>query len=320
MVTLQMRIDIRIGFLIQFATTWIWLVHLDLCAAQEASKAQPSRPSSGWSSAWQLGGRTQAATRLSGGGRFDVSQFGFNASLGYQEQPSNRMAFSLSYQQRAYEFQSLGRWMGAQPWDQVHFLSLSLPIRRQLTPDWSMMFIPTLRTMVEDLSDADQNMTGGGIAGFSYQISPRLRLGPGFGVLTQLEDDPSFFPVIVVDWDISDQWRLSTGRGAGASQGPGLTLSYDWNDSWDFLLSGRYERFRFRTDRQGTKAHGIGEDQSGSIYLMAAYAMLPNAKLNLFTGGHFGGSLSVEDDSGHQISERNYGFAPLIGFNLDARF
>jgi len=320
MVTLQMRIDIRIGFLIQFATTWIWLVQLGLCAAQEASKAQPSRPSSGWSSAWQLGGRTQAATRLSGRGRFGVSQFGFHASLGYQEQPSHRIAFSLSYQQRAYEFQSLGRWMEAQPWDQVHFLSLSLPIRRQLTPDWSMMFIPTLRTMVEDLSDADQNMTGGGIAGFSYQISPRLRLGPGFGVLTQLEDDPSFFPVIVVDWDISDQWRLSTGRGAGASQGPGLTLSYDWSASWDFLLSGRYERFRFRTERQGATAHGVGEDQSGSIYLTAAYAMLPNAKLNLFTGGHFGGGLSVEDGSGRQISERNYDFAPLIGFNMSARF
>ena len=161
-------------------------------------------------------GRTQAATRLSGGGRFGVSQFGFNASLGYQEQPSNRIAFSLSYQQRAYEFQSLGRWMETQPWDQVHFLSLSLPFRRQLTPHWSMMFIPTLRTMVEDLSDADQNLTGGAIVGFSCQISPKLKLGPGLGVLTQLEDDPSFFPVIVVDWELSDQWRLSTGRGAGA--------------------------------------------------------------------------------------------------------
>jgi len=48
--------------------------------------------------------------------------------------------------------------------------------------------------------------------------------------------------------------------------------------------------------------------------------MLPNAKLNLFTGGHFGGSLSVEDGSGRQISERNYDFAPLIGFNMSARF
>ena len=172
-----------------------------------------------------LHGNSGSALRPHGGGRFGVSQFGLNASLGYQEQPSNRIAFSFSYQQRAYEFQSLGRWMGAQPWDQVHFLSLSLPIRRQLTPDWSMMFIPTLRTMVEDFSNADQNLTCRGIAGFLRQISPKYTLSPGLGVLTQLEDDPSFFPVIVVDWDLSDQWRLSTGRGASASQEPGLNLS-----------------------------------------------------------------------------------------------
>ena len=176
----ERAIDIRMGCLIQVAATMIWLVPLDLCTAQDAPKAQLSRPSAGWSSSWQFGGRTQAATRLSGGGRFGVSQFGFNASLGYQEQPSNRIAFSLSYQQRAYEFQSLGRWMEAQPWEHVHFLSLSLPIRRPLTPDWSMMFIPTLRTMVEDLSDADQNLTGGAIVGFSRQISPKLKLGPGW--------------------------------------------------------------------------------------------------------------------------------------------
>ena len=140
--------------------------------------------------------------------------------------------------------------MEAQPWEHVHFLSLSLPIRRPLTLDWSMMFIPTLRTMVEDLSDADQNLTGGAIVGFSRQISPKLKLGPGSDI-TQLEDNPSFFPVIVVDWDLSDQWRLSTGRGAGASQGPGLTLSYDWSTRGISCFSGRYERFRFRTERQG---------------------------------------------------------------------
>ena len=74
MMPFERAIDIRMGCLIQVAATMIWLVPLDLCTAQDAPKAQLSRPSAGWSSSWQFGGRTQAATRLSGGAvwRFSV--------------------------------------------------------------------------------------------------------------------------------------------------------------------------------------------------------------------------------------------------------
>ena len=293
---------------------------LHMAWSQDSSQVARANPPAGYHYAVMASSHYQMPTALDGGGKLSLFQTGLNASLGYQTPSSNRVALSVGYQERGYDFDGVSLLAGASPWERIHFLSISLPTSLQLAPEWKALMIPTLRTMVEDFGDTEQNLTGGGIAGVSYQINPRLKLGPGLGVLSQLEDSISVFPVILVDWTISDHWRLSTGRGTGASQGPGLTLTYDLNRSWNLMLSGRYDRFRFRTHETGLIAHGVGEDKSASIYLTASYAYSPKVQLDLFAGCHVAGSLSMADSSGSTISERDYQVAPVLGFNFGMRF
>jgi hypothetical protein len=94
--------------------------------------------------------------------------------------------------------------------------------------------LPHVRFTGEKEADFDNALTGGGFAGFFYRYGDRLTIGPGIGVLTQLEDSPRVIPILIINWKITDTLSLNTGRGIGATLGPGLT--FDWRPSrvWFF--------------------------------------------------------------------------------------
>ena len=57
--------------------------------------------------------------------------------------------------------------------------------------------------------------------------------------------------MLAIDWRITEQLSLTTGRGITASQGPGLTLNYELRDRWNFALTSRYEKVRFALEGDG---------------------------------------------------------------------
>lgn len=87
--------------------------------------------------------------------------------------------------------------------------------------------------------------TEGGLAGSSWGLSESLSIGPGLGWFSEIDGGSSAFPILLIDWKITDKWRLNTGRGLAASQGPGLTLNYQLAERWPLGLTGRYEKTRF---------------------------------------------------------------------------
>lgn len=304
-----------------YLTMMMALLFIGHTQAQKPANINSSlRPASKWFTALEMGTSHQVQTDLEGAGDFDLNTFFLNTSFGYGNRSSDSIALGVGYQNRAYGFDATNLLPPTDPWDQVHFLSLSLPIRKQLSDKWMMITVPTIRTMVEDMSDLDQNLTGGGIFGFSYEVNSRFKVGPGFGVISQIEDSTSIFPVIVVNWAITDKWTLQTGRSSAASQGPGLTLSYALNDAWKFHISGRYERFRFRMDQQGTQANGVGEDQNVTLVLGASYSLSRQFMLNAYTGLTMAGELSISTPTGNEIARQDYDTTPVVGFNLQYRF
>jgi hypothetical protein len=312
------------GFLAVWPVQFLFLLSafvsvLPLCA-QETDQVRGGRAVSDWYRSFEAGGGFQAATVMDGGGEFSLNRFALSGSVGYRGGWLDSVGLSVGYQNRDYDFKGGNLLLPSTPWDHVHFAGLSLPMRKRLGDDWMVMAVPTIRTITEDFEGFEQDLTGGGIFGTSYQFSPRLKIGPGFGILSQIEDQTSVFPVVLIDWSITDKWALQTGRGFGASQGPGLSLSYDVSDSWSLTLSGRFDRYRFRMDQKGALPGGIGEDRNASFYLAAGYVLNPLVQLDFFTGLTFAGELSVDDVTGNEIMERNYDATPLVGANVRLRF
>jgi len=139
-------------------------------------------------------------------------------------------------------------------------------------------------------------------------------------VFSRLEDSSRIFPILAIDWNITDRWNLSTGRGLAASQGPGLMLSYKLNEDWSLGLAGRYEDIEFRLDNEGPAAGGVGRDQSMPVVFMAILEPSKKFSLSVFAGIELNGTLKLKDALGDVVEESDYDPAALFGATFEIRF
>ncbi len=177
--------------------------------------------------------------------------------------------------------------------------------------------IPTLRTTAESGADFGDAITGGGLAGFSYRFGDRLTLGPGIGVISQIEDDPSVFPVLFVNWRIAEKLSLETGGGLGATRGPGLVLNWDPAGKWRVFVGGRYEQTDFRLRDSGGEQGGIGSNREVPVFGGVIWRIqLRPLQVNLIGGVELGGKLGQADAGGKILNEQSYQTAGFIGISF----
>lgn len=273
-------------------------------------------PPSGLS--WQVDGfaQWQGSTDLDGGGSFSVNRGVLRGQALHTVPGGAAVGLQVSLGRYDYRFRNTG----TQPWEDITDLRLSLPVLVPVGQRARAIIVPSLRYDYE--SGASSNgQTWGVFAGISWQVSDRLRIGPAFGAYTRLEDDDlEIFPALLIDWEISDRWSLSTGSGLGATQGPGLTLRYAVNDALSLSLIGRSESIRFRLNDRGPAPGGVGEDSSLPVVLALNYEPHPGLSLSAFAGAELNGVLRLDDAAGQTIRQEAYDTAPVAGLALRLRF
>lgn len=276
--------------------------------------------SSGWASFLRGGAVYQFDTDLDEGGSYDATRFIVQLGSGYSWDRQDNVSLSIGYSYNGYDFSGDRGLASVNPWEDIHTVSIGLPIRAGIDNRWTAFVIPSIRSTGESGADFDDTLTGGVLGGFSYRFSDRLTIGPGIGVISQLEDSATVIPILIIDWKITDKWNLATGRGLGATVGPGLTLSYQPNETWRFGIGGRYEKLRFRLDKDGTFESGVGEDASFPVFLSGTYTFDPKANLSVVGGFEFGGELKLEDQDGETIQEDSYDTGIFLGVTFNKRF
>jgi hypothetical protein len=274
----------------------------------------------GWASFARGGAVYQFDTDLEEGGSYNATRFTIQAGSGYSWDPQTNLSFSLGYSYDGYDFSGNSGFGSLNPWEDIQTISLGMPMRFGVNDHWTAFVIPSIRSTGESGADLDETITGGVLGGFSYRFSDRLTLGPGIGVISQLEDSATIIPILIIDWKITDKWSLDTGRGLGATLGPGLTLNYQPNKKWRFGVGGRYEKLRFRLDKDGKNGGGIGEDSSFPLFVTSTYTITPKANISLVGGLELGGELTLEDKDGRTISEESYDTGIFLGVTFNARF
>lgn len=262
----------------------------------------------------------QGRSDLEAGGEFRVESFISQASIGYRSHSSKEFSIGVGFRRDAYDFGGGSGISATNPWGNIDTLGIAASTRWAFADDWSLLGIPMIRVMAEEGADWSDSVSGGGLVGFSYRVNDRLTIGPGFGALTQIEDSLSVFPVIIVDWKINDRLKLETGRGLGASQGPGLLLSYSLNPSWSLLAGGRLERLRFRLSRRGPVPNGVGEDRGAPLSIGARYSWMRKGSVTVFGGFDVAGELQVDNSAGRELTSSNYDPAPFFGISANLRF
>ena len=280
-----------------------------------------ARPETNWSTFIRGGYAYQSDTDIdSSNGSFTAHRFFIQPGITYAPDHTRSFSLALGYGYDGYDFSGEHGFGALTPWDDIHSLRLSTPIRLNKGQNWSFFMVPTIRVNGESGADLNDSLTGGGFAGFAYRFNERLSLGPGIGIITQIEDDASIFPVLIIKWKITDRLSLETGQGLGATLGPGISLNWQISDQFLFTLGGRYEKLRFRLDDKAETPNGIGQDESFPVFGGITYSVSPSTRLSLIGGIETAGTLQLEDQHGNILQERDYEHALFLGFSFSSRF
>jgi hypothetical protein len=288
-------------------------IHLFLLSAFSvcADTNAPPRngPPTGWSTSVQGGSIHAFETDMTGGGGFSVNRYYIEGGLGYLFRADRMVSFSVGYGQDDYNFSGVA----SEPWNNIDNYRASIFTRWGLSEKWMLFAAPSIRSYGEAGVSLDDSLTAAVFGGATFRVNDRLTLGPGLGVVGQIEDRPRYFPVLIVDWKITDRLSLGTGGGLASTAGPGLTLSYKASRHWNYELSTRYEIKRFRLDHSGIAPNGVGEDRNIPLLGGIAYQVYPGTSVSGLFGYNFGGKLSLEDRDGKYVSSKDYDSAFFMG-------
>jgi len=293
---------------------------LALLAAGLSGPVGAEAPADPWAVTIESAALHQWDSAVDGGGDLSIDAWAVRAGLTYTAGQDLRAGVAAGYGERRYDFSGGGDFAGLDPWADVRDVRLSGSLNWRADERWNLFVTPTLRWNAERGASWDDGLTGGVLAAASYRFNDRLSIGPGFGVFSELDDGADWFPILAIDWEITDTLSLRTGGGFASSRGPGLTLNWKPSERWSFALGGRYEKFRFRLDDTGLAPGGVGEETSIPLYLGATRSFGRNLRFSIFAGAELGGELRLQDKDGHVIERANYDTAPFGGAALDLRF
>jgi hypothetical protein len=295
------------------------IARLVLTAALLATGPALAQPES---DAWQVrvnaGAVTQWASDLDSGGDMSADTWAVEIGASRTVTPTLRAGLTVGYSERNFDFSDDA--LGGAGWSGVRDVAVSARINWKADPRWNLFAVPTAHWAAEQGAALDDGLTGGLLAAASYRVNDRLSIGPGFGVFSELEDEVDWFPILAIDWRITDELTLQTGGGFAASRGPGLTLRWSPSERWSFAIAGRYEKRRFRLDGDGPTADGIGQETSWPLYLSATRNFGRQASFSIIGGTALGGDLRLEDDDGVLLEATDYETAPFAGATFDFRF
>lgn len=287
--------------------------------APRAADAQPA--TTGWF--WTLDGLYAAqgsADVGDNGGDFSLQRAYLGASLDYLWTPRTAIGVNVGGGLSRYDFSDDTGLASGEPWEDIEDWRVSVVSRFEINERVSGIVIPSYRVNRESGASTSDADTWALLAGVSWRLRPGLTLGPGIGVFERIEESTAVFPILLIDWDITERWNLSTGRGLAASQGPGLTLGYTIDDNWTLNIVGRYEQIDFRLDDEGPAPGGIGRDEVFPFVVGAEWSPNPGTRLSFFVGGEFGGELELAGPTGEVIERVDYDTALIGGAAFSLRF
>lgn len=254
---------------------------------------------------------------LDGGGSFSSARWFVDGGVVRMTSPRRSLGVTVGIGQSLYDFSERGLSADID----INELTLAAPLRFAAGNAASVFAVPSLQYAGEAGVDAADGLTYGLLAGLSWRVSPGFSIGPGFGAFSAHDGDVEAFPILVIDWDITDRLSLSTGSGLAATRGPGLSLTYAATRAWSVGITARSETFEFRLDdADAAFPDAVGIDRSVPVVVSASYAPNPALRLTAFAGAATGGEVEFQDEDGNRLAREDYDPAALFGVAFTLRF
>jgi len=283
-------------------------------AAEPAPATPPGRPIN---YTLKVRGELGTSADLSGSpGEVSVSRVGANIGAGIPVGDRGLLGLGLDYELSSYTFDdATGLVAGTDtPFGDVQRYAFSARYAHQLSARWSVLVGGGIGISGEEGAKTSDSLFYNGFAGGRYALSESVQAGFGLVLATQLEDNTLVLPLLMVDWQIDEKWRLS-------NEGKlGLTLSYAATDAWTLGLGAGYESRDFRLDRSGPVPGGVGRERRVPIEFSATYTPTKQLSIDLGLGVGVARNFEVLSSGGTKVADFDADAAPFVSLQLGYRF
>lgn len=253
------------------------------------------------------------------GGRYGASRAYAGGSVRFELTPTLDFQMGVGFEYDHYRFSGSGPFDPA-PWRDIVAVGLSPRLTLALSEHWSVSGGVVVQYSGEIGASFDDSIQWGGIAAVRYAFDRDHVIGLGLLVITQLEDDPLFLPLPLVDWHLGDDWRISNLRGPEANPFTGLELVKGLDRSWEVAAGAAYVSRRFRLDNDGPVPMGVGAESSVPIYARLTFRPQPWIRFDLLAGVSVFDRLELDQSNGDRIAASDADPAPILGFFASIRF
>ena len=237
-------------------------------------------------------------------GEFDFWEGHFTGSATRRLGEESRWGISLQGEYRAFSYRFDGLPLDA-GWDDAHIVRLSPRLTYALDPKWTLFGGPIAEFSGESGADFSKSMRGGALLGFQWRPREGLMIGLGVLGMNQIGGDFLFQPIVLLDWQITERWRITTQ--SWTSRGGELSILYSLGQDWTLSLSGGRAQERFRLDgSEATVGKGVGEESSLPFTLMLSKLLSDRLELSVYAGVVVDGELRVEDQTGNNVGVSDY--------------
>jgi len=230
----------------------------------------------------------------------------------------NRAGVVFSYDYYDSSFSSPVSFGGVAPWNNVQHYGVGAPLAFALGEGWTLGLAPSVDWFKENGARTGDSLVWGATVSAIRASSDGNRLGLGVAAFAHIEDT-KVFPVVIVDWRLSDRWRLVNPLASGPTGPAGLELDYQFDNDWSLGIGGAFRVTRFRLSESGPVSNGVGEISGVPVFLRAT-RNLESLTLSLYLGAVANGRLRVEDPTGNLLREDDFDLAPLVGLSLSGSF
>jgi hypothetical protein len=273
--------------------------------------------------------QTEFKTKTDGGDSFESWRLGVAGDFGGPINESILVRIRAGYRHASYNFRQDNEPNGRldygsselprDPWGSVNTFELVPTTTILVGSRFSVIAAVPIHWAGE--TGARRNGFAAGVSALvRWQITDNLRIGAGIGVTSQLEDDAETFPIVSLDWQISDTINFRT-EGSWL-QGGNATLLWGPSESIRLAFSAGYERNRFRLDDNGFQSdrNGIGEVTAVPLEVGLRFRLFERAFFDFRLGLAVAGQLRIESDNGHKLYEEDYDPSPRLGLSLTIPF
>lgn len=253
-----------------------------------------------------------------GNGSVAVDRFNIRGGLPLMQENGSLLAIGFRYALDRYSFQGT-----TANWETIHQTDLGLASRWKINDDWLWSNYSILGIAAEESSHQSDGFVATHLSMAEYKVNDKLTIGPGIGITHEIDRGISLFPIVLLNWQINDEWRMASGPSDVAAAGANIYFDFTpeaLQEKWTFTFGAHYSSKNFKLASNSTTTDGSGEEAKAAAYLAASYRLYNGLKFSAIAGYQFYQSYSIFDNAGTELSRENLDDAAFVGVSAGIDF